>query len=166
MDITSITTELKTADRFVFDNRIILFSKITSYDDGVRMNIHSKCFSGESWPSAFEVKYYFNVYCGGDQIEVGVMRTIFPKQYKIWKTKKIFGFLPIKYKGYKSDFWEQCSLNPLCTELSYLKSGDYNKISWPVWFGQQAEIEHYYNFINKIYQDFISKFNEYKKYNS
>lgn len=166
MDITDIQQELKTPDHFIFANKVILFSKVTSYDENIRYNIHSNISCGESWPSSYNIKYYFMVNCGGDKIEVGCETRIIPKHHKIWKTFKLFGFIPFKWKVWESKFWSHCSLHPTCAELEYLESDMCNQISFGEWFSNKAGISDYYQYAYKLHNQFIEKFNEYKKYNS
>ena len=167
MDICSITKNLKTPDHFNYGNRTILFSKITSYDDSIKMTSQGKSY-GESWPEIFDIKFSFKIYCSGDEIEISSTATIFPKQHKIWKTKKLLGFIPFKYKTYESEFWDQCSLYPLATQLQYLKLLETSSINmdFAEWFAINANIQNYYYHTIKMYKEFTEKFNEYKKYNS
>lgn len=167
MDICSITKNLKTQDHFDFENRIILFSKITSYDDSINMTSKSRLYS-DSWPEIFDIKFSFKIYCGGDEIEISSTATIFPKQHKIWKTKKLLGFIPFKYKTYESEFWDKCSLTPLTTQLLYLTLLETSSINigYTEWFAINANIQNHYYYIIKMYKEFTEKFNEYKIYNS
>lgn len=166
MDITSLKSEIKTPDSFTFCNRTILFSKISAYDEHIKLNIQSKTYANEYWPSIYIIKYYFNIICDGHTIELESTAHIFPKSHKVWKTIKLFGFIPIKWKVFESDFWEKCSLHPTTTELEYLKSDTHTSMSFGEWFAIQAGISNHYNFIYNTHTEFINKFNEWKKENA
>ena len=175
MDIVSLQSNIQYAREFTFGNKTILFSKVTSYDNKISVDIDPLYYSNNYTPYAYKMDFYFNIYSGSDVSKISITRQLVPSNHKNKIIQKKFLWLiPYKSKTWDSEFWKQLSELLICTKVSYYsyvekitkENPNLSYKSYKEWFIEESETTNYYNYIKNIYDEFTNKFNEWKKENA
>lgn len=175
MDITTLQSHIQCQKEFTFGNKTILFSKVTSYDNTVSVDIVPLECHNELHPYAYKLTFYFNIYSGSDVSKISIERHLVPSHHKNKIVKKKFLWLiPYEKKTWDSDFWKDLGDMLVSVRISYynyvecVTKEDPNATikSFKEWFMEKSDTIQYYNQIKSIHDEFINLFNEWKNTNA